>query len=556
VTTISAATFSPALSSDGRLITYVSDGGRDGETPQVWLQQIGGAALRLTSNQRECADPAFSSDDTRVIFTASQGGTQDLYEVPALGGQSRLLKNAAKAARFSSDSRWFAYISLDAPGSLRIAAADGKDDRPLAQGLFDVSCLAWSPDNRNLLILAHAHRSLEPDYWIVPIDGSPIDTTVLERLRPQGFKPLDCPPVWVGHHIIFSASTREGVNLWKQQLTPETFQPIGNPECLTPGTELAWFPAAAAGRLVFVATHPDMNLWSVAIDTATGMPYGPLRRLTRGPGILGHFSLTRDGRTLAYFTGGRGKGDLYLRDLDSGSDIAAPGGPEHGGRGFPAISPGGGKLAYGSLVPGPPVRRPVFVVDLLNGITQQVRDDCGGRPRQWLDERYLLTETFGSRLNRLAIVDTTTASQADILASSKRSLTNPRVSPNGAWIAFDAASPGGSPIVYVARASRGDLIQESEWIAIDEAASHPFWSRDGQILYYLALLPNSDIRGVVRAKHMSADSGLPQGEPLQVLTLNEMVVPTTLAGTTPIVAPDQIIFSLGDFRGDIWMMTF
>ena len=209
----------------------------------------------------------------------------------------------------------------------------------------------------------------------------------------------------------------------------------------------------------------------------------------------------------------------------------------------------------GSLVPGPPVKRPVFVVDLLNGLTRQVSDDCGGRPRQWLDERYLLIETFGSPLNRLVVVDTMDSSQTDVLASSDCSLTNPRVSPNGAWIAFDATSPGGTPLVYVARASRGELIQDSEWIAIDEAASHPFWSRDGQLLYYLALRPNSDIRGVVRARHMGADSGLPQGEPFQVLTLNEMVVPAALAGTTPIVAPDQIIFVLGDFRGDIWMMS-
>ena len=33
-----------------------------------------------------------------------------------------------------------------------------------------------------------------------------------------------------------------------------------------------------------------------------------------------------------------------------------------------------------------------------------------------------------------------------------------------------------------------------------------------------------------------------------------MIVPTWLAGTAPIATPDQIIFVLGDFRGDIWMM--
>jgi hypothetical protein len=100
--------------------------------------------------------------------------------------------------------------------------------------------------------------------------------------------------------------------------------------------------------------------------------------------------------------------------------------------------------------------------------------------------------------------------------------------------------------VYVARVNRANLIPESNWIAVDEAASHPFWSRDGQLLYYLSVTPNSDIRGVVCARHVSVASGRPEGEPFLVLTLNEMVVPAAVTGTAPIVAPDQIILVLGD----------
>jgi hypothetical protein len=35
--------------------------------------------------------------------------------------------------------------------------------------------------------------------------------------------------------------------------------------------------------------------------------------------------------------------------------------------------------------------------------------------------------------------------------------------------------------------------------------------------------------------------------------LREMIVPAQLTGTAPVVAPDQIIFALGDFRGDVWI---
>jgi hypothetical protein len=46
------------------MVVYVSDAGQDGATPQVWLQQVGGAAVQLTTGMRECEEPTFSADDT------------------------------------------------------------------------------------------------------------------------------------------------------------------------------------------------------------------------------------------------------------------------------------------------------------------------------------------------------------------------------------------------------------------------------------------------------------------------------------------------------------
>ena len=101
VTISSAATFWPALSSDARMVVYVSDAGQDGGAPQLWLQQIGGAAVQLTSGLRECAEPGFSGDDTRVSFSASGESTLNVYEIPALGGSPRVLRRAARNGRFS-----------------------------------------------------------------------------------------------------------------------------------------------------------------------------------------------------------------------------------------------------------------------------------------------------------------------------------------------------------------------------------------------------------------------------------------------------------------------
>jgi len=116
VTWTAALTSWPALSSDARLIAYVSDAGQDGTTPQIWIQQIGGAALRLTNGEREYSYLSFSPDDTRIIFTASDDSGPSVYEVTTLGGEPRILQRGASRGRISPDGRWFACVPLDAVG--------------------------------------------------------------------------------------------------------------------------------------------------------------------------------------------------------------------------------------------------------------------------------------------------------------------------------------------------------------------------------------------------------------------------------------------------------
>ena len=431
--------------------------------------------------------------------------------------------------------------------------AAGGNERPLAEGLVDIESATWSGDSRHLMVLAHPDPSVELDYWVVPVDGgTPVDTRVLQRVRQQGFVVISTSCAWAGDSIFFSAAWRQGVHVWRQRIAPGTFESIGAPELMTPGADMAFFPTTARNRLAFVGTHADTNLWSIAVDAASGTPYGPLRRLTRGPGIVSHLSLSQDGRTLAYFAVRTLRGELHVRNLESGSETIVEGDPALN-PGFPTISPDGQQIAYSALVPGPPVQRPVLIASLDAGESRLVRDDCGGRPRQWLDEQTLLVETFGSGLNSFFLLDTRDGSQRPLLSAAKRKVSNPRISPDGRWLAFDAMPPGGSPQVAVAPLGGSIPVQESEWTVIHEPASHPFWSRDGRLLYYLATFPNVDIRSRVLARRFDSSTGRVDDETADMLTLREMIVPAMVTGTAPIVAPDQIIFVLGDFRGDVWI---
>jgi Tol biopolymer transport system component len=560
VTWTSALTSWPALSSDAHLIAYVSDGGQDGATPQIWIQQIGGAALRLTNGEREYSHLSFSPEDTRIIFTASDESGPNVYEVPTLGGEPRLLQRGSSRGSISPDGRWLACVPRDAAG-LQVAARGGAGFRTVAPEMVDVACATWLPDSRSVLVHARPDPALEPDWWIVPMDGgSPTNTGVAQRFREAGMFTIPTGASWADDSLVFSAAGAQGVSLYRQRLVASTFQPAGAPERLTAGGESAWLPTAAAGHLAFFSGRADGNLWSVALDAASGIAHGPLRRMTRGPFPLGYLTVTHDFRTLAYFSFRLGGGDVFLRDLRTGSERTLADGPAEP-KGYPAISPGGRLLAYGTRMPGGGrALRPIFVACLpdgpspsgVEGAWRKLGDDCGGRPREWVDERRLVIERF-ARLNSIALIDTETGDQHEVLESAERSVSNSRLSPDRRWIAFDASRPGEPASVFVAR-FRDQPITESEWVVVDRSASHPFWSADGRLLYYTPTGTNPVVRSAVRARHFDSAAGLVEGESISVYASTEMLMPAYLPGTAPIATPDQIILVLGDFRGDVWLM--
>jgi Tol biopolymer transport system component len=563
VTRTTALTNWPALSSDARLIAYVSDAGQDGTTPQICIQQIGGAVLRLTNGEREYSHLSFSPDDTRIIFTVSDDSGPNVYEVPTLGGEPRLLQREASRGRISPDGRWLACVPHDAVG-IRIAARDGAGLRTVAPEMVDVACATWLPDSRSVIVHARPDPAHEADWWIVPMDGgSSTNTGVVQRFREAGLFTVPLGVAWVHDSLVFSAAGAQGIGLYRQRLAASTFQAAGGPERLTTGGEAAWLPtAAAAGRLAFLSLRADSNLWSVALAAPGGPAHGSLHRMTRGPLPTGFLTVTNDFRTLAYSSYRFGDGDVFLRDLHTGSERVLTDGPA-GAKGYPAISPGGSLLAYGiRMAEAGRAIRPIVIVSLRDGTWRKLGEDCGGRPREWVDERGLIIERF-ARLNSIALIDTETGDQRELLESAERSVSNPRLSPDRRWIAFDASHPGEPARTGGNRSTsvcvspfREQPILESEWVVVDRFASHPFWSADGRLLYYTPTGTNPLVRSAVRARHFSSASGRVEGKPIAVYASTEMLMPAYLPGTAPIATRDQIILVLGDFRGDIWLMDF
>jgi hypothetical protein len=54
--------------------------------------------------------------------------------------------------------------------------------------------------------------------------------------------------VWMDDSVFFTAAGRQGIHVWRQRISPTTFEPIGPPELMTPGSDSAFFPAVGNDR--------------------------------------------------------------------------------------------------------------------------------------------------------------------------------------------------------------------------------------------------------------------------------------------------------------------
>ena len=198
--------------------------------------------------------------------------------------------------------------------------------------------MIWLPNSQSVLAYARSSPALEADWWLVPLNGgAPRDTGLVARLlREKNLFTMGTGAVWAGDGLTFSAAGADGVHVYRQRLEPSTMVAVGAPERLTTGSESGWFPTAAAEKVAFVSSQADANLWSLAIDAATGIARDPLRRMTRGPGILGFVTATTDFQALAYFSVRFGEGDIFLRDLRTGSERHVSEGPA-GPKWYPAL---------------------------------------------------------------------------------------------------------------------------------------------------------------------------------------------------------------------------
>jgi Tol biopolymer transport system component len=341
---------SPALSPDGRMITFIR-GPETFVTPgQIYVKLLPeGQPVALTHDNLPKMAPVFSPDGSRLAYTTTDASFGwNTWAVPVLGGEPRkILPNAA--ALTWVDRQHVLFSEIKSGVHMVLVTADesraGERDVYVPAKEAGMAHRSWlSPDGKWVLVSEMADGGWQP-CRVLPFDGSSVGETAGPKAAPctyAGWSPD-------GRWMYFSADGGNGFHVWRQRF------PHGPPEQMTFGpTEEEGIAVAPDGHsLVTSAGIRQSSVWlhdargdrqisSEGYATVCGLGFA---------GCGNHSVFSRDGKKLFYLvrTGASrefSSGELWVADLKSGrSETVLPGVLLSN---FD-IAPDGKRVAYSSL---------------------------------------------------------------------------------------------------------------------------------------------------------------------------------------------------------------
>ena len=142
-----------------------------------------------------------------------------------------------------------------------------------------------------------------------------------------------------------------------------------------------------------------------------------------------------------------------------------------------------------------------------------------------------------------------------MISHPKLGISGAEPAPDLKWVAFSLPEVANSP-VKVAPLRDGRAAAESEWTTVAAYPGHnsrPWWSPDGNLLYFLSLKDNYPD---IWAQRLHPVTKRPLGEVFVVYHFHETrKAPNILGGASfgPAVGKNQITFSLLEQSGNIWI---
>jgi dipeptidyl aminopeptidase/acylaminoacyl peptidase len=221
--------------------------------------------------------PDFSPDGNKIVFQSTRNGG-GIYEIPAFGGEARLLAKRGLNPKFSPDglrvAYWISgpYVAFAVPGSgsVWVVPTAGGQPQRIGPTFTNARYPIWAPDGKHVLFVGYtsdkAAESSSIDWWLADTDGGPaVKTGVYDALTRVGlvsqdrpdqlismFPNVPLPGCWteLTNNEIFSTQSGDTSNLWETSISLRTGKVSGVITRLTAGAENEPEPSCASGDLL------------------------------------------------------------------------------------------------------------------------------------------------------------------------------------------------------------------------------------------------------------------------------------------------------------------
>ncbi len=556
-------TTDPFVSANGSTLVFSSD--RDSGGLDIYVQDLGtegreAPVRRLTTDPADEREPALSPDGRMVAYRNDRlaGG---IYTVPVDGSAPpRWIANQGRRPRYSPDGKWIAFwartLRAEELGSLYLMPAEGGTPRQLVPDFHTALLPVWSPDGEFILFLGARKKGDWLEFWVVPREGGTAVTIDSYRVVRRWFITQMVPDAWVNDTLYFTGTANEKTGLWRIHLPLATKRVDSDSLPLFQGAEHDGHATVAEdGRVFFARLKDSIQLWSVPVDANRGRLTGELSRFFADEGATVRPSLSEDGNLLAYTSDKSGTQNVWLRNLQTGDETRITDNPHDYFTPTGVLSANGEWLAFTRYERG---RTITFARSTETGEETRLCDQCE-TPRDWSRDANHLLYVRSARNYSIGMVERGTGANTILVQSDRVPLLAPRFSPDNRWIAFHALESPDLRKVFAQAIAGTSSAAERTWVSVtsgrilDRGAQ---WSPDGNLLYFMS---ERDGRRNIYAQAVDPATKKPQGEPFVVYgnraTQRSLLnVPRGLAEM--IVARDKLIFTMGEYTGNIYEATF
>ena len=486
-----------AISPDGKYVAYVT--GEAGEQ-SLWVRQT------ATRSDIQIIPPTavyyggltFSPDGNYVYYVRSLNAylAGALYQIPALGGESRkLVDRLDSPVAFSPEGKRVAFVREN-PGSetaLVVAGADGSEERQLSArkipNLFTDSGMAWSPDGTSIAIGAYSGGKC----YVMTVqvaDGS------VKQVGSRGWRYI-LRVAWLADSSGLVLGAEEAPNapiqLWELSYPDGLARRITND--LNDYVDLD--VTADSSALVTVLRELRSNIWLGDRGMASQAKQIGFGAATQ-EGLFG-LAWTAEGR-IAYASLASGRRELWVMEADGSHPRQLTSNADLQFFSSPSSCPDGSILfasgAYGSSN--------IWRIDADGGNQKQLtQGGTNGAPSCSPDGKWaVFNASHGGDYALWRVpIQGGTPEQLTNYASSY-----PAVSPDGKWIAFNDYTQPRATKIGVIPFTGGQPVWTFDY-SVSSFAGYPVihWTQDGRDLTYIR-----DQQGVTNIWAQPLDGGPPK----------------------------------------------